>query len=201
MTGLFDEPEGATPLTEEDKEALVPSWVAYRADLNQVEAENILAATTWAQSRRWAVADITQQSLKELHRRMFDEVWTCAGRYRKTDTNLGVAWPHIQTEVQALVLNLYAQVDALDDLGWSIDELAVRFHHRLVSIHPFPNGNGRHARLAGDVICRALGETALSWGAGAQLSKAGASRDEYLAALRLADEAREYEDLVSFATR
>jgi Fic-DOC domain mobile mystery protein B len=127
---------------------------------------------------------------------MFDAVWRWAGSYRETDTNLGVPWFEIQVAVEELIRDLNAQSAAG---GWSVDEIAVRFHHRLVSIHPFPNGNGRHARLAADVIVETLGGVRFEWGARAQLSDAGRARDEYLAALKCADGEGDFAPLLSFA--
>lgn len=200
MTGLSGGPRGATPLTEEDLEGLLPTWIATRSDLNQAEQRNIAAATTWVYGQRFEPEDLTQSWLKDLHRRMFDRVWRWAGRYRSVDTNIGVAWYEIQTAVEELVLDVHEQCRA-KERAWTNDETAIRFHHRLVAIHPFPNGNGRHARLAADVLVVALGEERFAWGAGAQLSERGPMRQEYLDALRIADSAATYSELLAFARR
>jgi fido (protein-threonine AMPylation protein) len=77
------------------------------------------------------------------------------------------------------------------------DEIGVRFHHRLVFIHPFPQGNGRHARLAADLLIVSLGNTRFSWGSANLVEPAGA-RASYIRALRSAD-GHEIEPLLSFA--
>lgn len=198
---LFAEPEGATPLDPEDAAQLIPTWVATRADLNAVEQANIAQAVVWASSRNGpaTLGDLlSEPMMRELHARMFGDVWKWAGAYRRHDTNLDVYWPYIQTRVRDLIADVVVQTANTDALPWSPVELAVRFHHRLVVVHPFPNGNGRHARLAADLLVGRLGRPAFTWGA-ADLSGPGESRSRYLAALRHADESSDYEPLTSFA--
>lgn len=198
---LFLEPEGATPLDLEDAAQLIPTWVATRADLNAVEQANIGHAVVWASSRSGptTLGDLlSEPMMRELHARMFGDVWMWAGTYRRHDTNLGVYWPYIQTQVRDLIADVVAQTANANALPWAPDELAVRFHHRLVVVHPFPNGNGRHARLAADLLVSRLGMPPFTWGA-EDLSSPGESRGSYLAALRHADESSDYEPLTSFA--
>jgi Fic-DOC domain mobile mystery protein B len=201
VSDILDSPTGATPLTAGDFEGLIPTWIATKSDLNRAEQANIGVASVWAFDRKLKISDLTQGWLKNLHRRMFDEVWRWAGSYRQTDTNIGVPWYEIQTSVEQLILDVHAQTQNPDTQPWSIDEIAVRFHHRLVSIHPFPNGNGRHARLAADVIAIGLGGGRFGWGAGVQLYDVGPARDEYLTELRRADREGDYAGLIAFARR
>lgn len=200
-SGLFDEPEGATPVEPGDAEGLIPTWVATRADLNAAENENIAKAVAWIASGagpRTVAALMTDESMRALHRRMFGDVWKWAGTYRIHDTNIGSPWPLIPTQVRDLTADVVAQAADPTKLPWSPDELAVRFHHRLVVVHPFPNGNGRHARLAADVLVAVLGQPVFTWGA-QDLGEKGAARAAYLAALRLADRQAEFGPLVAFA--
>jgi Fic-DOC domain mobile mystery protein B len=141
---------------------------------------------------------MTEESIKTLHRRMFGDVWRWAGSYRQHDTNMGANWPYISTQVRDLLANVITQTAAAENLPWPPDELAVRFHHQLVVIHPFPNGNGRHSRLAADLLVRILGEPAFTWGS-ENLSSPGDPRRAYLSALRLADRTYDYGPLVEFA--
>lgn len=199
--GGFDEPEGATPLDPEYLDGLIPTWVATRDDLNIAEQANILKAIAWASERLGSGSPaslMTDDSMRSLHRHMFGDVWKWAGAYRKTDTNFGVHWPYISTQVRDLLADVLAQTSQVDRLPWPADELAVRFHHRLVVIHPFPNGNGRHARLAADLLVESLGRPAFTWGH-ADLEEVGAARVAYLDALRLADARNEFGPLLVFA--
>ena len=141
---------------------------------------------------------LQEETMKRLHRRMFGDVWKWAGHYRKHDTNMGAHWPYIQTQVRELLADVAAQTSDPDALPWPADELAVRFHHRLVVVHPFPNGNGRHSRLAADLLVTLLGEPVFSWGA-ESLNESGAARAAYLDALRRADSLYDFEPLVAFA--
>ncbi|MHB1340549.1 MAG: mobile mystery protein B [Coriobacteriia bacterium] len=198
---LFEEADGATPLDEEDRAGLIPTWLATRGDLNTVEHANIGKALVWAESRggpHSLAVLLSENLMKSLHRRMFDEVWKWAGEYRRHNTNIGADWPYISTQVRDLLADVAVQTQDRGRLCWPPDEIAVRFHHRLVLIHPFPNGNGRHARLAADLLVSALGEPAFSWGA-EELSTPGSAREAYLAALRHADRTQDFAPLVSFA--
>lgn len=198
---LFQEPEGATPLSPDDAKGLIPTWVATRADLNSVEQENIAQAVTWASTspRMGALASLmTEESMKTLHRRMFGEVWKWAGSYRQHDANMGAHWPYISTQVRELLADVLAQTADPENLPWPADELAVRFHHRLVVIHPFANGNGRHSRLAADLLVNVLGEPSFAWGS-ENLNGPGEARHTYLEALRTADSLYDYRPLVEFA--
>lgn len=184
MSDLFDHPEGATPLSEEDQEGLIPSWIALRAELDSAERDNILTAVAWASDRRWKIEDFTQAALKRIHLKMFCDVWRWAGEYRQAQTNIGVPSSQISTEVENLLRDLQVQVE---QETWESDEIAVRFHHRLVLIHPFRNGNGRHSRMVADLIAEALSLPPFSWGEGADLDAEGGARQVYIRALQNAD--------------
>jgi Fic-DOC domain mobile mystery protein B len=172
---------GATPLDPDEVAGLIPGAVTTTKELNTYEAENILAAIAWLESRRVDV--LNEEFLKELHRRMFDKTWRWSGSYRQTEKNIGVDPINIAVAVRGLVLDVKAQVSAAT---LSLDEIAARFHHRLVSIHPFANGNGRHARLAADALLEQHGVKRFSWGA-ADLGSANSTRERYIEALREAD--------------
>jgi len=187
MSDLFDEPEGATPLSEEDKDGLIPTWVASRADLNAAEQTNIAAATTWAYGRSWKVDDFDQATLKRIHLRMFGDVWRWAGGYRDVLTNIGVESHLIPPEIESLLRDLRSQTDG-EHTPWSSDEVAIRFHHRLGLIHPFANGNGRHARLVTDLVAVTLSRPPFSWGSGADIGSMGHARRAIIEALRAADD-------------
>lgn len=196
MSDLFAEPEDATPLGPAEREGLKQGWITYRRDLNEVERENILKAALWARRRRAHRPEdlLNDRFATELHRRMFGDVWKWAGAYRRTDRNLGIEAHRIEVEVRNL----------LDDARYSLasrtypaDELAVRLHHRFVAVHPFPNGNGRHARMMADLLVESLGSAPFSWGS-ANLTDIGEVRARYIAALRAADD-HEIAPLVVFA--
>lgn len=200
MTDLWPSMEGDTPLDPSDADGLIPTWVTFRSELNAVEQENIVEAVLWASGKTWDRAAFDREWPKELHRRMFNKVWRWAGRYRRTDTNIGLPWHQIEMAVEDLILNLGAQLAHPEALPWSPQELAVRFHYQMVTIHPFPNGNGRHARLAADIVLSALGHDPLPWGDTSRLTEKGPLRAEYIAALRNVDEIGDFSRLLSFAT-
>lgn len=163
MTSLIgDEPDGAAPLDDDALAGLIPTWIANHADLNVAEEQNISAATTWAGTRRWLPRQIlNERMLQRLHVRMFGDVWRWAGSWRTVGTNIGVT-PHlIPTELRTVLDDAKFWVD---NSTYRVDEIAVRLHHRLVWVHPFLNGNGRHARLVGDLLVSSLGRPVFTWG-------------------------------------
>jgi Fic-DOC domain mobile mystery protein B len=182
MSDLLEPPDdAATPLTDEEQADLIPSWITLRAELNEAEQANILEATQWAYTRRRDVLD--ERFLQALHRRMFGRVWRWAGRYRQSARNIGVDAYRIPTELRQLLGDVRFWIA---NRTWPPDEIAVRFHHRLVQIHPFPNGNGRHARLATDCLLERLDRPRFSWGRDS-LTHAGHVRARYIDSLRAAD--------------
>jgi Fic-DOC domain mobile mystery protein B len=188
MSEPFDqdgEPDGATPLTEDEAKGLRPSWVATRSDLNLAERENILKARQSFRRRPRTELVLDEQFVRRLHGLMFGDVWDWAGRYRDTERNIGIDPWQIRTAVADLVADVAAwltsQVDPMDPT-----EAAVRVHHRMVAIHPFPNGNGRHAREFADLLLRSTGLAPFTWGARSLVGDHDV-RTAYIHALRLAD--------------
>ena len=188
---LAEQDDSSTPLSTEEREGLIPSYIALRGELNEAEQANILEADAWAFSRKRNVLD--QRFLNTLHQRMYGNVWRWAGMYRKSQKNIGVAYYKIPTELRALLDDCRYW---LEQDTYPSDEIAARFHHRLVSIHCYPNGNGRHARLAADLLLTSLERDRFSWGS-ANLIDAGATRATYVAALRAADN-HDYGPLFAF---
>ncbi len=176
-----DEPEGATPLDPDEAADLIPGHLRGRADLNAWEQANILAAAAWTLRARMPVLE--EKTVRELHRWMFDETWQWAGRYRTSDKNLGVYWPTVPEEVRKLVDDGKYWIE---QETFGLQEAALRLHHRMVQIHPFVNGNGRHARLWADLILRQHNREPFDWKAG-ELNKSGEARQDYIAALQSAD--------------
>jgi len=177
-----DLPPGATSVDDDEAESLIPSHIQTRADLNAWEQANILAAVRWTRRTRAPVLD--QPTIRELHRRMFDRTWEWAGRYRHSNKNLGVDWPQITVAVHDLVEDGRLWIA---NETFPMDEIALRLHHRLVWIHPFPNGNGRHGRLWTDMFLRQNGRPNFEW-KNAELDLPGEARTAYIRALQAADD-------------
>ena len=185
--------DGHTALSEDDRLGLIPAYIATRGDLFAAEERNIAAALL----RRRAPTParlLDDKYVRDLHAAMFGDVWNWAGRYRATETNIGVAPHTIAADVRLMVGDALAWIEYGT---YDPDEIAVRFHHRLVAIHPFPNGNGRLGRVAANYLIRGLGGEPFSWGARADL-ETDALRAAYRHALQRAD-AGEIADLLAFA--
>src|SRR5450756_1981134 len=147
MTDPFEADDDATPLTPEERDGLIPTHVTLRSELNELEQQNILKADRWAFARKRNVVD--DVFLCGLHRRMFVRVWRWAGEYRTSERNLGIERHRIEPELRQIIDDARYW---LEHRSYPPDELAARFHHRLVFVHPFPNGNGRWSRLAADLL-------------------------------------------------
>ena len=186
---------GATPLDPDEAAGLIPTHITTQGDLNAWEQINI------AQGGQWAVRQkkrdlLDEGFVRDLHRQMFDQTWRWAGTFRNSNKNIGVDWTQVSVKLRNLLENTCHQIA---HQVFDADEIVVRFHHQLVWIHVFPNGNGRHARLMADLLAVRLGRPRFTWGGGkASLTSAGTLRAQYLAALRTADQGQ-FNDLIAFA--
>jgi Fic-DOC domain mobile mystery protein B len=183
VSDIFERPDdAATPLTPEEKRDLIPAHIAGRDDLNEAEQKNIVRGQAWALRRRRRDT-LSEQFIKDLHKQMLGEVWRWAGQFRRSERNLGIPFYEIPAALRQLLEDTKVWIEYE---SYPPDEIAVRFHHRLVQIHPFANGNGRHSRLMADLLVMELGQERFSWGR-ANLQQAGDVRARYIAALKAAD--------------
>jgi Fic-DOC domain mobile mystery protein B len=166
--------DGQTPLDEEEKDGLLIPTIATRSELDEFEQQNIEQAVQWTLGRSFKRDTVfTEEFIRMVHKRMYADVWAWAGEFRKTNKNIGIDKWQIPIELRYL----------LDDIRYwhenntyPPDEMAVRFKHRIVSIHCFPNGNGRHSRLMADIIIEKIyKQPVFSWGAALSLSKGAAN--------------------------
>lgn len=179
-------PDGATPLDPDESEGLIPDHIVTRAELNEAEEANIAAGFAWAVRAIRARSVLTDEFAYELHRRMFDQLWDWAGSTRRTNKNIGIDKFGVRVALRELMADASLWKEAH---VYPPEEIAVRLHHRLVAIHPFPNGNGRHARMMADLFMLKEGIRPLPWGRGrGSLVNTGELRSQYIAALRAADQ-------------
>ena len=191
----FHDAPGATPLDPDEAADLVPTHITTQNDLNAWEQINILQGDRWA--ARQKKRDLLDEGfIRELHRQMFDKTWQWAGTFRKSNKNIGVDWTQVAVKLRNLLDNTRYQIA---NHVFGADETAIRFHHQLVWVHAFPNGNGRHARLMADLLVMRLGRPRLTWGGGeASIASVGVLRNQYLTALRAADQGQ-LDALIAFA--
>ena len=181
---LVGEPDGSTPLDPDEMEGLLHKHVTIRGELDQLEQANIVEGMNWLKKQKRPDV-LTEGFACELHKRLFGKVWKWAGSFRRTEKNIGIDPVQIAIQLRQL----------LDDARFWIEngtyppkELAARFHHKLVYIHLFPNGNGRHARIMADaLLTKLMDEPAIDWAGGYRLESMNERRDQYIAALRDAD--------------
>jgi len=192
----LDYSEGQTPLDEDEKEGLLIPTITTRSELDEFEQLGVEKANEWLLTRRFSIDKIlSEEFVKDLHKRMFGDIWKWAGEFRKTNKNIGVDKLIIGVELKKL----------LDDCKYWIkqkvfpeDEIAIRLSHRMVLIHPFANVNGRHSRFIADLlITKGFGKTYFTWGS-VKLTQKGEARSKYLKALKAADQ-NDYRSLIEFA--
>ncbi len=191
---MFEEPDGATALDPDELEGLKHPHITTRGERDELEQANISDGLQWLSRRRGG--DILDDGfIRTLHERLFGAVWEWAGTYRLREKNIGIDPAHIAVQLRQLLgdarywadHNTYAPLEA-----------AARFHHQMVKIHPFPNGNGRHARIAADLYLQDYYDhPQIAWASGFDLQADNARRDAYIAALRAAD-AGDYAPLFAF---
>ncbi len=189
----FKYAQGATPLDPEEMNGLIPLHISTQSQLNEWEAANILKAENWLFSTSHHGDFLTIDFIKRLHKKMFNETWKWAGYFRLTERNIGISPYHITTDLNNLLEDIRYQII---HYSYPFDEIAYRFHHRLVSIHPFPNGNGRHARLMTDLLLVQAGRSRFTWGK-QKLEPEGPVRKQYINALKKAD-GHDYGPLAEF---
>jgi Fic-DOC domain mobile mystery protein B len=194
MVMHFEYALGATPIDPDEALGLIPVHITTQADLNAWEEMNIVEGATWIK-RQKIIQGLNEGLVRELHNRMFNQTWLWAGTFRKSAKSIGIDWPQIAVALRNLLDNTAYQIE---HQTISNDEIAVRFHHQLVLIHAFPNGNGRHARLMADALIVSLGGERFSWGGNMPLATSGITRQNYLSALRAADNGH-LESLMQFA--
>jgi len=188
--------DGQSPLTPEESDELKVKSISTRGELDEFEQQNIEKAQEWLLGRDFSAEGIfSEEFIFELHRRMLGDVWSWAGQTRRSNKNIGVDWTEIRTSLRALLEDTKYWIE---HHTYSEDEIAIRFKFRLVSIHCFPNGNGRHSRLMADVIIEKIFRLyAFTWGS-KSLTREGETRSNYLAALRSADHSS-MSELIEFA--
>lgn len=189
----IQQPPGATPIDHEEAEDLILTHLTTRGEICRWEQDNILEAAAWVEKTR--PTDIFNEAfIRNLHHRMFCNIWRWAGEFRHTDKNIGGPWYQIPMRIRNLCDDAMVWLDVRDQ---EPDEMAVHLHHRLVVIHAFPNGNGRHARMMTDIFLEnILGRPRFTWG-GKNLDDHNKARQDYLCALIEADDGH-FQDLLDF---
>ena len=192
----LDYAEGQTPLDEDEKEGLLIPSITTRSELDEFEQLDVEKAIEWLLAVKLNISKIlSEMFVKDLHKRMFGDIWKWAGEFRKTNKNIGVDKFMIGMELKNLLDDCNYWIE---NKVFSEDEIAVRLSHRMVHIHPFANGNGRHSRLMADVlVTKGFGKPYFTWGS-VSLTKQSEARTKYLAALRDADK-NDYKSLIEFS--
>ncbi|MCB0343006.1 MAG: mobile mystery protein B [Pseudobdellovibrionaceae bacterium] len=179
-------PKGSTPLDPNEIIGLIPDYITTQGELNSLEKENISKAIKWSEGRNHK--NLLESSfIFNLHKRMLSDVWRWAGIQRTSDKSIGVDWRHIPSQMKLLLDDTKYWIEN-DTYLWK--EIAARFHHRLLQIQAFPNGNGRHARLMTEILLQQYDQPTPTWGIHKPedtIDVEGTIRDEYIRSLQEAD--------------
>lgn len=190
---IFEIDDNSTPLTEEEKQQLKAKWITTRAELNDLETKCIAQAEIWLLKNKKDI--LNEKFIKTLHKKMFGDIWKWAGTFRTSERNIGVAPYEIQPKLRILLNDTKFWIE---NKTYSEKEIALRFHHKLVLIHPFPNGNGRISRLMANLLMRNLKGKTLYWGSN-NLTEISEIRKQYIEALKYADKS-DYSKLLNFVS-
>ena len=190
--------DGQTPLDEDEKEGLKIKSITTQKELDEFEQLNIEKAVEWTiRTNLKSEKILTEKFIKDLHKKMYGDVWKWAGEFRKTDKNIGIKWPQIGIELKNLIDDTKYW---LENNTYPPNEIAIRFKHRIVAIHCFPNGNGRHSRMMADIIIESIfGKEIFSWH-GSNMVRADETRKQYITALKEADQGN-IKPLIKFAEK
>jgi Fic-DOC domain mobile mystery protein B len=188
--------DGQTPLDEEEKEGLKIKSITTQQELDEFEQLNIEKAVEWTiRANLKSEKILTEKFIKDLHKKMYGDVWKWAGEFRMTDKNIGIKWTQIGIELKNLIDDTKYW---LENKTYPPKEIAIRFKHSIVTIHCFPNGNGRHSRMMADIIIESIfGKEIFSWHK-SNMVRADETRKEYIIALREADNGN-IKPLIKFA--
>lgn len=197
MTEIFAPVADVTPIQPDDQKKLIPTWIQSRDDLNVAEEDNITSGLAWARRRKPKPLTIATEAFsRNLHKMMFGKVWKWAGIYREVELeHIGVP----RWQIASKSAELFDQFRYwIEHKTFAPDEIAVRFHHQLVFLHAFTNGNGRHSRMMGDLLVESFGGEPFTWGRGDLCDDTGELRKAYIVNLRKADNG-DIGDLLKFA--
>lgn len=188
--------DGQTPLEEDEKEGLKIKSITTQKELDEFEQLNIENAVEWTMRVNLKPEKIlTEKFIKNLHKKMYGDVWKWAGEFRKTNKNIGISWAQISIELKSLIDDTKYWIE---NKTYSYEEIAIRFKHRIVTIHCFPNGNGRHSRMMADIIIESIfGKEIFSWHK-SNMVKGDEIRKNYIVALRESDNGN-IKPLIEFA--
>ena len=181
----FKYQDGQTPLDEDEKEGLKIKSITTQKELDEFEQLNIEKSVEWIiRSNLKSEKILTEKFIKDLHKKMYGDVWKWAGEFRKTDKNIGIKWAQIGIKLKNLIDDTKYWIE---NKTYSPEEIAIRFKHRIVAIHCFPNGNGRHSRMMADIIIESIfGKDIFSWHK-SNMVKENEARKNYIKALKEAD--------------
>lgn len=183
---VLDFEDGQTALSDEEREGLLLKTITLHSELDEFEQLNIENAIAWSLRKKLKKETVlTENFIKTVHKKMFGNVWKWAGEFRKSEKNIGVKWIYISTELKMLFDDTLFWIE---NKTYPNNEIAIRFKHKLVSIHCFANGNGRHSRLMADILIEnVFKETVFSWNE-SNMTKPNETRKAYINAIRSADD-------------
>jgi Fic-DOC domain mobile mystery protein B len=175
--------DGSTPLDHDQIKGIRFAHLTTMGELDELEDENIQRGLEWLNHQK-TKDYLSIEFLCKLHEKLFGEVWKWAGKFRTVEVNISKYRHH---DVRPQLHNFFEDIKLWISGGkMSWDEISAEMHHRLVTIHPFPNGNGRTTRIFTEYVQKRNQQQVTSWGSTRKIDQKK-RRDDYIKALRLAD--------------
>ena len=191
------QPIGATP--GGDTSGLLLEHLSTTTARNAAETEAISRAydkyVFRARRKKQGTEWLTDDFIRRVHADMLGTIWEWAGKYRQTKFNLGVD-PHLIREQIKLFTEDFLYWNGTEST-MSVIEIAARIQHRLTNIHPFTNGNGRHARLITDIFLHSRKLPIPQWPQIQLMAQGNEIGEQYITAMKKADNG-DINDLIQF---
>jgi fido (protein-threonine AMPylation protein) len=191
MSLFFKTREGQTPIDESIRKELKPKHVQDMPELYELESENIALGISWSKSTSKSHLDYL--TWLELHKHMLYDIWKFAGVIRMKE----LANPdfHMSFYIRPSLLDLERDLKTWIKFNHPPQEMMARFHERLLTIHPFLDGNGRWSRVLTEFMCERLGFDQPTWGS-KTISADEERRNKYIAAVKKARHEGDHTDLM-----
>lgn len=156
----FIDRDGSTPLDPDQIRGIKFSHLVNMGELDEVEDLNIQKGLEWL-NRQKGDDYLSMEFLCKLHEKLFGDVWKWAGTFRKVEVNLSkIKYYDVGPQLKMFFEDAKLWIEG-GRMSW--DEISAEMHHRLIAIHPFPNGNGRTTRIYTEYVQKRNKQAVTSW--------------------------------------
>ena len=189
---LFKDRGGQTPLPPELQKGLISKNVQTIGELDEYEEQNIAEGMVWLEDSN--ANSLNYSFWLRLHKKLFGNVWNWAGEIRSHDLgNADFLYPE---KVRPALMQLIGDAEYwFKNDTYPKKETIARIHEKLLTIHPFANGNGRWSRILTEYICKQNKIDIPKWNLKSK-DDPQKRRKEYIEAVELARHKRQFLKLI-----